>query len=212
VTRVLVAAHSPLVRAGLEAVLGASGTLTVVGTTDLRRPLAERAAATAPDVVLVALGAGDPPPRLEAVPDAAARAPALVVIASVTDAGWVARALAAGARGVLSADPRPEEIIAAVEAAAAGLVTVSADVVAALQAAVAPATAPHHAGTVSLSPRELEVLQLLADGFPNKQVAARLGVSEHTVKTHVTSVFDKLEVSTRAEAVARAVRLGLLVL
>jgi DNA-binding NarL/FixJ family response regulator len=69
VTRVLVAAHSPLVRAGLEAVLGASGTLTVVGTTDLRRPLAERAATTAPDVVLVAIGAGDPPPRIEAVSD-----------------------------------------------------------------------------------------------------------------------------------------------
>jgi DNA-binding NarL/FixJ family response regulator len=63
-----------------------------------------------------------------------------------------------------------------------------------------------------LTGREVEILGLLAEGLGNKTIAVRLGISEHTVKTHVTSVFAKLEVSTRAEAVANAIRLGLIML
>ncbi len=63
-----------------------------------------------------------------------------------------------------------------------------------------------------LTPREVEVLAMLAEGHANKAIAARLAISEHTVKTHVGSVFDKLGVSTRAEAVASAARLGLIML
>jgi DNA-binding CsgD family transcriptional regulator len=64
----------------------------------------------------------------------------------------------------------------------------------------------------SLTPREREILSMLAEGLPNKVIASRLGISEHTVKTHLEAVFEKLGASTRAEAVARAVRLGLLLL
>jgi ATP/maltotriose-dependent transcriptional regulator MalT len=65
---------------------------------------------------------------------------------------------------------------------------------------------------VALTGREVEILGLLAEGLGNKAIAGRLGISEHTVKTHVTSVFAKLAVSTRAEAVANAIRLGLIML
>ncbi len=63
-----------------------------------------------------------------------------------------------------------------------------------------------------LSPRESEILNLLAAGLGNKEIAARLGISEHTVKFHITSVFNKLSVSSRAEAVAIGVRRGLIIL
>jgi DNA-binding CsgD family transcriptional regulator len=69
----------------------------------------------------------------------------------------------------------------------------------------------HAAGPVQpLTPREVEVLAMLAEGLANKSIAARLGISDHTVKTHVAAVFAKLGVSTRAEAVTIAARLGLL--
>jgi DNA-binding NarL/FixJ family response regulator len=64
----------------------------------------------------------------------------------------------------------------------------------------------------SLTPREQEILGMLAEGLPNKAIASRLGISDHTVKTHLEAIFDKLGASTRAEAVARAVRAGLLLL
>jgi DNA-binding NarL/FixJ family response regulator len=63
-----------------------------------------------------------------------------------------------------------------------------------------------------LTPREIEVLAMLAEGLGNKVIAARLGISDHTVKTHVAAIFGKLGVSTRAEAVAFAARLGLIML
>ena len=93
---------------------------------------------------------------------------------------------------------------AAVLAVAAGLtVRETADASATLQTARLPLPT----GTpIALTGREVEILGLLAEGLGNKTIAARLGISEHTVKTHVTSVFAKLEVSTRAEAVANAIR------
>jgi DNA-binding NarL/FixJ family response regulator len=93
----------------------------------------------------------------------------------------------------------------------------SADVVLVARAARAvstiAATAPVYAGgSAALTNREREILALLADGLGNKQIATRLGISTNTVKTHLELLFDKLEVSSRAEAVATGVRRGLLLL
>lgn len=98
-----------------------------------------------------------------------------------------------------------------------GDVSSSADVVLVARRGSAAAPAVHStAGDVLYAPaltnRERDVLALLADGLGNKQIAARLGISTSTVKTHLELLFEKLEVSTRAEAVATAVRLGLLML
>jgi DNA-binding NarL/FixJ family response regulator len=212
VTRLLIVASSPVVRAGLEAVLGNGHGLAVVAAVDSAIGLAAAVEAAAPDVVVFVASDAQTPPSLSVVPDREAQSPALVVLAPRRDPVWASRALALGALAVLTHDARPEEILAAIEAASAGLLVLSPDLAPAFEDPAPRDPPPRSDERAILTPRELEVLQWLAEGLANKQVAARLGLSEHTIKTHVTSVFEKLGVGTRAEAVARAVRLGLLIL
>jgi len=113
-----------------------------------------------------------------------------------------------GARAVLPRTASADAIVAAVEAAAAGLVVLPADALAEVPRGTA-------AGTVvpdALTAREAQILALLAEGLVNKQIAARLGISRHTVKTHLGALFHKLGVSTRAEAVAAGARAGVILL
>jgi DNA-binding NarL/FixJ family response regulator len=114
-------------------------------------------------------------------------------------------ALRAGARAVLRRDASPAELVAAIEAVAAGLVVLHPQ-------AVPRPPAPSPSAAEPLTRREREILTLLADGLGNKVIAARLGISDHTVKAHVGAIFDKLHVGTRAEAVALGLRLGLIAL
>jgi DNA-binding NarL/FixJ family response regulator len=210
VTRVLVVASSPAVRAGLTAMLSGQPGLTVLesGTTPGRAgsslDLVEA------EVMVMALEPGeDPPLPLRAPPDTAARLPAIVLLGDEPASAWATRALRNGALGVLPRTATADQIIAAVLAVAAGLtVREAGDAVGTLHTR-APLPSQSHP---MLTGRELEIIGLLAEGLANKTIAARLGISEHTVKTHVTSVFAKLEVSTRAEAVANAIRLGLIML
>ncbi len=113
-------------------------------------------------------------------------------------------ALRAGARAVLRRDASPAELVAAIEAVAAGLVVLHLEAV--------PRPPKSDAAAEPLTRREREILTLLADGLGNKVIAARLGISDHTVKAHVGAIFDKLHVGTRAEAVALGLRLGLIAL
>jgi DNA-binding NarL/FixJ family response regulator len=131
------------------------------------------------------------------------------VIALVDDPATQApAALGAGARAVLRRDASAPELVAAIEAVAAGLVVLHPDAV------PRPATStPATPGAAEpLTRREREILSLLADGLGNKVIAARLGISDHTVKAHVGAIFDKLHVGTRAEAVALGLRMGLIAL
>lgn len=215
--RVLVAARSPVVRAGLESVLAGAGGYEVARSGVLPSALADQAAAFAADVLVLELGADDDlPVPLGGDAEAALRAPAVVLLADRPGAAWVAEALRAGALAVLPRDARPEEITAAVDAAAAGLVVLPAALageLAARAAAEAPAADPlPPPADPGLTPREREVLELLARGMGNKGVARALGISEHTVKAHVGAVFEKLGASTRTEAVTIGVRTGLLLL
>jgi DNA-binding NarL/FixJ family response regulator len=110
-------------------------------------------------------------------------------------------------RGVHSALPRdasPDQIIAAIYAAGAGLVTVPAE---SAQAVLAD---EREAEGEPLTPREIEVLEMVSEGLSNKQIAARANISEHTAKFHVNSILGKLAAATRAEAVMRGMRRGLL--
>jgi DNA-binding NarL/FixJ family response regulator len=174
VTRVVIAAASPAVRAGLAALLSAHPGFTLLEAVARPAGLADLAETVEADVVLLALEPGEPLPLpLALLPDRMGRAPAVVVLGDDPADGWVQRVLRSGARGALA------------------------------RAAV-PAS--------GLTPREIEVLGMLAEGLGNKVIAARLGISDHTVKTHVAAVFGKLGVSTRAEAVASAARLGLIML
>jgi len=209
VIRVLVVARSELERAGLEALLGSRGHVAVGGGsatfTEARRRIEE----AAPAVVLALVERGAEPPRLALTPDAAASAPVLVLLGDALPRGWAVRAVRAGARAVLQRTASADAIIAAVEAAAAGLVVLPADAFAELpQGTAAGAVAPPEPLTV----REAQILALLAEGLVNKQIAARLGISRHTVKTHLAALFHKLGVSTRAEAVAAGARAGVILL
>ncbi|MBV9879203.1 MAG: response regulator transcription factor [Gemmatirosa sp.] len=232
--RVAVVARSAVLRSGLEALLGGSAALVVVGSVgEARRsgddvvPLAELVAPLAPDVVvwvpegdgtaaaLAPLRADDGGAPSTGTERGAARArPAAVLLVDVGDPRAAVAALRAGARAVLPREAGADEIVAAVEAVAAGLVVVPAELADELLAgaeAELPVGAPP-APPALLSPREREVLALLAQGLANKAIAPRLGISEHTVKAHVASIFEKLHAGTRAEAVVTAARQGLLML
>ncbi len=116
---------------------------------------------------------------------------------------------AAGAQGLLLRDTDLEPLVAALLAASAGLVV--------LDPSLAPQPPRSGSGPVEslperLTPRETEVLQLLADGLSNRQIAVQLEISPHTVKFHVNAILGKLDAQSRTEAVVRATRLGLVIL
>jgi DNA-binding NarL/FixJ family response regulator len=211
--RLLVVAESPVVRAGLRALLAAEPGFVVAAATSA----IDQAAGDADVVVWVAPpGVLSTPVRDEDAPDeAAAPEPALVVLADRVDASFARRALAAGARAVLPLDAGEATVIAAVHAAAAGLVTLPGELASALVGSApveaAALAAPSLPG-VALTPREREVLALLAQGLANKQIAPRLGITEHTVKAHVAAIYEKVGAGNRAEATVAAARLGLLLL
>ena len=215
--RTLVAAASPVVRAGLETLLTRSASVAVVAITS-GDTLADDVEAHEPQVVLFAVDARDGAPalvsRIALSPDAVSRAPAVVLLVDAPNALWAADAVRGGARSVLPSDATPGEIIAALEAAAVGLVTLPAELATELASGLRPTAVPKQPGTATqpLTPREVEVLGMLAEGLANKNIAARLGISEHTVKTHVASILMKLDAFSRAEAVAIGARQGLILL
>ncbi len=129
--------------------------------------------------------------------------PVLGLLADEADAAEV---LASGADGALSAGAEPEQIIAGLVAVARGLIVLDGD--------YTLPSAPHSPATLPepLTPRESQVLQLLAAGLPNKGIARQLGISDHTAKFHVNAILKKLDAQSRTEAVVRATKLGLIVL
>ncbi|HEU4630458.1 MAG TPA: helix-turn-helix transcriptional regulator [Gemmatimonadaceae bacterium] len=228
-TRVVVVAGSPVLRAGLEALLAASPAVMVVGTVDAPHAedeapsLSELVAPLAPDVVLWVPeqgAAGDwlaPLRGDDGAPDATPSRAAVVLLADGADARAAAAALRAGAHAVLPLEATAAEVAAAVEAAAAGLLALPPELAGQLLGR-APDGAPGPvAGAPALPPapltaREREVLALLAEGLPNKLIAPRLGITEHTVKAHVAAIYEKLHAGNRAEAVMAAARQGLVLL
>jgi two-component system, NarL family, response regulator YdfI len=208
VIRLLIAAQSAIVRAGLESV-GAQGTgIEVVGASGLAG-LTTAIDRHQPDVVLAAVEAhrDEPPEDLIAL---AARdgAPAVVLLAPDLQSTWTGDALRAGIRAVLPGDLDPREILAAVEAAAAGLVVLHPQDIPAL---VTDRPLPT-AQTQTLTPREIQVLAMLAEGHGNKTIAWKLSISEHTAKFHVASILSKLNAGTRTEAVTLGIRRGLILI
>lgn len=218
--RTLVAAASPVVRAGLEALLARGASVSIVGVTDVAS-LVDEIETHEPQVVLLVVESRDGAPAaaslaapLSLAPDAVSRTPALVLLADAPTAAWTADAVRAGARAVLATDATSEEIVAAVEAAAAGLIAIPAELALDIMGAARPSGAVQHSATemTPLTRREHEILGMLAEGLANKNIAARLGISEHTVKTHVASILTKLSAYSRAEAVAIGARQGLILL
>jgi two-component system, NarL family, response regulator YdfI len=212
VIRVFIVAASPLARAGLENLLAARGA-QVVGSIATIETLADLLSEAAPDVVLVD-SSGEPfESTLESIVASglAADVP-LVVVGEGISAAAAGDALRAGIRAALPADISPEQLVAALDVAASGLLVLHPSHTAeAIPAASAP-TAALDELTESLTRREVEVLQMLAGGLSNKEIAARLSISDHTVKFHVASILGKLGAASRTEAVSIGIRRGLVLL
>lgn len=210
-TRILVASASGVVRAGLESILRAHPTFEMVASVPGIMDLADGIERNQPDVVLVDLERGydglAPGPLGFA---AESGSPGLVLLVDDPDNADIASMLRAGVRAILSRDAAPEEIVAAVDAAAVGLVTLYEDAASSLLAALPVASRVSVDAVEALTPREIEVLAMLAEGEGNKGIARRMGISEHTVKFHVGSILAKLHASSRTEAVTMGVRQGLI--
>jgi DNA-binding NarL/FixJ family response regulator len=216
VTRVAIVATASA-RAGLEALVARSASLTITAASASVDAILGDPRLASSEVVLLHATSIEPVLHdLDALPPI----PIVVLIRGAQAREAISTLLAAGARGVLPDDSTAEEVAAAVDAAAAGLVIVAPDQVRDLVGSRAATDRPRDvpgarrpgAAIPALTPREREILGMLAEGLPNKLIASRLGISDHTVKTHLEAIFDKLGASNRAEAVARAVRAGLLLL
>ncbi len=200
--RVLVVCRDRLSRAGLAAVLDQQSGLTVVGQVfgddNTLLPLD----IYVPDVIVwdVSWETSNAVNSLGLLPE---NAPPVLALAVTSD--QAAQARAAGAQALLSRDASPEALAAAAVALSHGLQVTDPAL-----AGVSAVATPELGSASLLTPREQDVLKLLAEGLPNKGVASRLEVSEHTVKFHVNSIMGKLNAQSRTEAVILATRLGLL--
>ncbi|MHA6759211.1 response regulator [Streptacidiphilus sp. PAMC 29251] len=210
--RVLLVDDHPVVRRGLRALLEELAGVEPVGEAAdgaaALRLLEQLDQAGGPpvDVVLMDLQMGEgmhgveATRRITALPDA----PSVLILTTYSTDADILAAVEAGATGYLLKDAPPEELAAAVRAAARGETVLAPPVAALLLGRVRSSGGPR------LSPREEEILGLLAEGLANRQISKRLFISEATVKTHLVHVYDKLGVDSRTAAVAAGVRRGLI--
>ncbi|MFE9934355.1 response regulator [Streptomyces sp. NPDC005533] len=199
--RLLLADDHPVVRAGLRAVLDTEADFAVVAEAATAERAVELAGAEPVDVVLMDLQFGPGPgmhgSEATALITARPGSPRVLVLTTYDTDADILAAVEAGASGYLLKDAPPEELAAAVRTAAAG------------QSALAPAVALRlmdrmRTPAEALTKRELEVLQLVADGLSNQQISKRLFLSQATVKSHLVHVYAKLGVDSRTAAVAAA--------
>ncbi|HJU35920.1 MAG TPA: response regulator transcription factor [Gaiellaceae bacterium] len=196
----------PVVRVGLERLLANVDDIDVVGTAADGAEAVELCDRLRPDVVLMdlsmpVLGGVEATAQIDAAHDGAV---SVVILTSFSDRERVLAALDAGASGYLLKDADPDELIRGIRAAARG------------ESPIAPKAAREVIATRSeqrtgpdLSRREREVLELVAEGLPNKQIARRLSISEKTVKAHLTNIFERLGVTDRYQAALWARQHGL---
>ena len=242
VTSVFIIAASDVVRAGLETLLAGDAGFTVMGSAvDLSDFPAQGTEGASPDVVILdATRYGEETLELlrsfiEEIHEPAYPAgqprwsgagqpvPALVIIGA-EPGEWLTEALRAGVvRATLPRAASSGEIVAAVTAASAGLIVLDPETFAAVVSTPASTVddlpQPYDGRFPSVEPvvdaltaREREVLEMLAEGLSNKEIAGRMKISEHTVKFHVASIFAKLDASTRTEAVMHGIRQGLIMM
>jgi NarL family two-component system response regulator YdfI len=210
--RAFIVASSSLVRTGLQSLFGGRD-VEVVGSVADFESLAGQWIDTQADVILVE-ASGE---QFETVMDSLvasqlASDAAIVVLTEHREPKLLAEALRTGVRAVLPGDIAPEQLVAALEAAAAGLIVVHPTEVNLMFPVAENASRQLAELAEPLTPRESEVLQMLASGFANKEIATRLEISEHTVKFHVASILGKLGASSRTEAVSLGIRRGLVLL
>ncbi|MEU7139707.1 response regulator transcription factor [Nocardia sp. NPDC046473] len=214
VITVVVADDQTIVREGLTTVLSLLPDIEVVGEARDGAEAVELVSRLAPDVVLMDLRM----PILDGVAATAAITAdhpetAVLVLTTYADDESIAGALRAGARGYLTKDAGRREIATAIRSVAGGQATFAAEVgqrlVASLSSVAAAPSDSVDAAELGLSARELDVLRLMAKGHNNSEIAKELFIGVSTVKSHINSLFAKLHVRDRPQAIAQAHRLGL---
>ena len=209
--RVLIADDHGLVREGLRAVLGSEPDMEVVGEAATGKEVVERAAELRPDVILMDIqmpqinGIEATRRILEANPDIG-----VVVLTMFEDDDSVFSAMRAGARGYVLKGAPPSEILKVVRAVAAGESHFGPEIARRLMSFFSePSPASTQDIFPELSAREVEILDLIAQGHTNAKIAARLYLSPKTVGNHISHIFTKLQVADRAHAIIRAREAGL---
>jgi two-component system, NarL family, response regulator YdfI len=201
VTRIVIVANSAIVRAELESLLATVPMFELVGSFSIDMAAAQ-SENLEPDVVLLDLESMPDDSMILAIGSGAAQ----VIL---TDAENFAVINHSGVRAILPRDASPEEIIAAVQAAATGLISLHPDAFDYLLSQTQEGKEFAFSDSI-LSPREIEILRMIAEGLGNKEIAAKLSISDHTVKFHISSIFAKLGAANRAEAVTLGIRQGLI--
>lgn len=210
--RILILAEDPLVRSGLKLIEQAG--MEVAGQEHSGADLMAALDLYRPDALLWDAGWEAGQPALQSICDRIASLrmslpPTVVLVPDQSRIETARQLREAGARGVLLRSAQASVLAAALHAAAEGLVVLDPSLLDSLPPAREPA---EPAPSENLTARELQVLRLLAEGLPNKQIAQRLAVSEHTVKFHINAIMGKLGAGSRTEAVVRATRSGLILL
>ena len=203
--RIAVVATLAVRRAGLESIIRSHAEFHLAGSFGTLASLVSFARSRELDVIVI-----DSDLIRDLLRELTSEA-AIVLLTGVCDARSISRLLRSGVRAILSRESDADDILSAIYAAYDGLVLLST------------ATADSLAGVFGdrlaevddelseeITSRETEVLRMLAEGLVNKDIAARLGISEHTVKFHISSILDKLGASTRTEAVTLGIRRGLI--
>jgi DNA-binding NarL/FixJ family response regulator len=199
--RILIAEDHLIARVGVKTILDMQPDMTVVAEATNGAQAVELHRKHLPDVTLMDMRMPGTS-GLEAIIAVRAETPEARVIALSTYGGDedIRRALSAGVRGYLTKDVLHDELIRAIHAVHNGDIYLPRSVSAVLESSFLPA---------ALSPRELEVLELIVKGHPNKQIAYDLGIAEHTVKNHVKSILSKLDVGDRTQAATEAIQRGI---
>ena len=206
--RVAVIADSPRVRASLQVLVESSPALQFASSAADAGALVDCLADSVPDVIVI-----DVDPESSDAPtagfDAGQTPPALVLLTDEIDSDWILEALPGEAAAILPRDATPGEIVASIEAAAAGLYVLSPEILGRLLAGRKPSRqAASDVPFEALTSREIQVLAMLAEGLGNKEIARQLDISDNTVKFHLSSIFGKLGASNRTEAVMLGMRHG----
>lgn len=209
--RVLIGARSLIMQTGLEAMMTREPMIQVVGRVADLSTMEQAFRSQPPDVVVLELALLTEA-HLEQL-TALQEEVAIAVLVTSTESYSVTMLLQSGVQAILPLDVTPDEIILTIEAIAAGLVVLHPEVSNALLRELPESHQPEvlsDALNAPLTPREIEVLQLLATGLSNKAIARQLHLSEHTVKFHISSIFTKLNATSRTEAVTVGMRQGLI--
>ena len=207
--RVLIGARSEVVRAGLTSLLTADPRFQVVGTFSIDD--LTRVEDLQPEVVLLDLDSPSDESLLAAIQSGGALVNSSLMILTEDPESLAVDVLGSGLRAILPRYATPEEIIAAIQAATTGLVALHPDIFDSMLSRIRPGQQSEldPSGQI-LTPREIEVLRMIAEGLGNKEIASKLSISDHTVKFHISSIFAKLGASNRAEAVTLGIRHGLI--